>query len=291
MINKRDDLKTFVVIIGVCAICIVIALILSIKSNYDKLEPVGEYNVFFANVNYVNNYINCVSLSDSKCVYELLDEKYIEENNITYRNVFDYVPSFANGSSIRVDSMDFVQIGDNFLYYVSGRIYRSDYDSVELIDDDFSIIVMSDYDNLTYSLYPVSDDYKSKINSYKKINIDVNENNSISKSELIGKEQMCVVYLSDFIMNINDSYDLLSYDMREVYDNFEDYNSFVVNNISVFSSVVDKCKMEELSGKRVYTVIDNNENTYVFYEDSIMNYTVDFYLKEFSGSLSNSVSE
>ena len=49
------------------------------------------------------------------------------------------------------------------------------------------------------------------------------------------------------------------------------------------STSADKCFMKKIKDNRVYSVIDKNENKFVFNEESIMNYKVDIYL----GSLSN----
>lgn len=286
MRNNKDDIKTFIVIMCVCVICVVLVLILNIKSNIDKMAPVNEYNVFFSNVNYVNNYINYISSNDNVGVFSLLDKEYILENDITYDNVLDTVKSYSIGSSLKVTSMDFVQVKDNFIYYVKGKIYKTTYDSEVLVDDNFSIIVISDSNNLSYSLYPVNDDYEKKINSIKKISIENNGYNSITKSDLINKEQICVIYLSDFLgllsNDINEAYDLLSDDMKKIYTTSDSFNNYIRNNFNLFSSIADKCRVDKTDDKRVYTVIDDNQNTYVFTEESIMNYNVDFNLKKVS---------
>ena len=282
--KNRDDIKTFIVIVSVCIICIVIAVIFNIKSNVERMEPVSEYNVFFSNVNYVNNYINYVSNDDSEAVYALLDDDYIDDNNITYDNVLNNVKNYSTGSFIKVTSMSFVEIKNNFIYYITGSILENNFDGNVVIDDNFSIILKSDFDNLTFSLYPVTDDnYEKIINSIKKIDIENNNVNVVTKSELISKEQVCIIYLSDFFSyfggDMEKSYNLLSDEMKTIYPDMGSYVNVVNSNISKFSTVADKCLMQKVDDNRVYTVIDNNENTYVFTEESIMNYKVDFYLK------------
>lgn len=284
MFKKKDDIRTFLVIVIVCVLCVVFVLILNRKSNFDKLDVVNEYNVFFTNVNYVNNYLNYIASDNNEAVYSLLDNKYIENNNITVDNVLDNIDDYSFGVSLKANNMDFVQVGNNFVYYINGKIYENTYNGKELVDDNFSMIVINDYDNLSYSLYPVDKNYKSVINNVKKININNNNYNNVSGSELINKEQICVMYLSDFIdsMVINESYDLLSDSMKDIYTNKDDYQRYINNNIRLFNSTAAKCKLEKIDDKRVYTVIDDNENTYVFTEDNIMNYKVDFYLKKIS---------
>lgn len=286
MFNKRDDIKTFLVIASVCIICVIIALIISRKSNFEKLEPVNEYNVYFSNVNYINNFISNIASDNNEAVYDLLDNKYIEKNNINTDNVLDVVGDYSILSSFSADSMSFVQVKDNFIYYVKGSIYESGYDeSRTLIDDDFSVIISTDSNNTSFSLYLVNNrNYKGIINNIKNVNIINNGNNNISKLELINKESVCAIYLTDFVnnisMDIEKSYDLLSDDMKKIYTSIDSFKEYIGNNFNLITTSGDKCKLDNIEDNRVYTVIDSNNNTYVFTEETIMNYKVDFYFKE-----------
>jgi len=283
MFKKKDDIKTFIVIISVCVICLVIFLFISKKDNYDKLVDVDEYNVYFTNVNYVNDFIGKIANRDSNSVYDLLDKEYINKNSINVDNVLDKLNTYSIQSSFDVDNMYFVQIRDNFVYYVSGKIYENGYDMIkELVDDKFAVIISVDSGNKSYSIYPVSNNYKKIINNIKKVDISLNNNNGIKKSDLINKEQVCAIYLSDFtniiFSDYEIAYNLLSDDMKKIYVSSDEYKNYIYDNFGLISTVADKCKLEDINEKRVYTVIDTNNNTYVFTENTIMNYEVDFYL-------------
>lgn len=285
MFKRKDDFKTFVVIILVCIICIIIGLIFSYKSNYDKLVYVNEYNVYFTNVNYINNFISKIANIDSISVYDMLDKKYIDSNNINVDNVLDYFNNYSVNYSFAVDIMNYVQVKDNFIYYIKGKIYENVYDSERiLLDNNFSVILSIDNINKSYSIYPVNDNYKSVINNVRRISIMNNVNNSLVQAELITKEQVCAIYLSNFINIMFEDYDsaynLLSDDMKDIYFDSEDFKKNIFNNFELISSTPDRCRLEKIGDKRIYTVIDNNENTYVFTEESVMKYKVDFYLNK-----------
>lgn len=293
MFKRKDDIKTFIVIVCVCAICVFIGILFSRKSNVEKLEHVNEYNVFYSGVNYINNYINNIASNNSSAVYSLLDKKYIENNNITIDNVLENITSYSTLSSFKATNMYFVQVKGNFIYYIEGKIYEEIYDDRILIDDYYSIVLITDNNNLSYSIYPINDNHYEKIiNSIKSINIEKNRYNSFVESELIEKERVCVIYLSDFINNIfneqENTYKILSKDMKKIYTSSNDFQEYISNNIDLISSTADKCKLEELDDKRRYTVIDTNGNTYIFTEEYIMNYEVDFYLND---SLSSGIGE
>lgn len=279
----KDDIKTLVVVVLVCVISIGLIILLNTKSNSEKLEAVNEYNNFFSVNNYINNYINNISKNNSELVYNLLDQKYLEKNNITKDNIFDNINNYPSNSSINISNMEYVKIKNNYLYYIEGKIYQNTFDSQNIIDDNFKIIVMIDFNNQTYSIYPLEDNYKKIIDNIKKITIEKNNDNNISKSDLVTKEQVCIIYLSDFInkinTDINSSYDLLSDNMKKEYT-LDTYKTYISNNLNKITTLADKCYLDKKEEQRIYSVIDKNGNKFTFKENKIMNYTVDIYLNE-----------
>lgn len=282
---SKDDIKTLIVVVLVCAICVSLVLLLNIKSNSEKLEAVKEYNTFFSTSKYVNSYLNYLSNSDEKAVYDLLYKEYIEEHEITEYNILSKLDYYPKNVSVKVKQMEYVKIKNNYVYHVKGKLIQNDYNYEKVINDNFEIIVINDFNNLSIAIYPIDNvNYKKVIDKIKKIDIDKNTNNSISNTELITKEQICVTYLSDYLNQItNDldsTYDLLNLNMQKRFTTLDSYKEYINSNISKFSTEADKCKMEEIDNNRVYTVIDKNGNSYIFNEESIMNYKVDLYLND-----------
>lgn len=280
---KKDDIRTFITILIICALIVGVVLILNRKSNSEKLEVVNEYNSFFAVTNYVNNYINKISISDGSKLYDLLYYEYIEKNNITMDNIFNALDKVPIGTSLNVSKMEYVKVKNDYIYYVDGRLYQLTFDGNTLINDDFKVLVLIDFDTLSYAIYPLKkqDNYKNIIDKIKKIKIENNDNNNIQNSDLISKEQICVLYLSDYTNHIisdeDRGYNLLSKAAKEKYT-LEEYKTYIENNIDKISTEADKCLLEKNDTKRVYTVLDKNKNKYIFNENSIMNYNVNFYL-------------
>lgn len=278
---KKDDIKTFITIIIICTLIVGLVLILNRKSNSEKLEVVNDYNSFFTTTNYVNNFLSYSK--DSSKLYDVIYSSYIDDNNITKDNIFNYIKSYQGDVSIKVTDMKYVKVKDNYIYYVKGKLYQSTFDSVEVIEDNFEVVVLVDIDTSSYSIYPIDDnDYKDIINGIKKIKIDNNSNNVVKTSSSISKEQMCVVYLSDYIdklnNDINSAYDVLSNSMKEKYVSLDNFRMYINNNLNRITTDADKCSLENVKNKRIYTVLDKNSNKYVFVETNIMNYKVDFYL-------------
>lgn len=283
---SSDEKKAFIVVIILCAIITITLVLMSLKSNFEKMTIVGEYNTFFSVVNEVNKYLSYSSSGDNDALYELLDERFIKDNDVNINNVLFKIKTYSEGVSVKAKKVSSLKIGNNNVYLLEGSIVSNYFDESNMIvDDNFKIIVLMDFNNVTASIYPIlNDNYKKAINSINKIEIPVNEYNSISSSSLVNKEQVCVLYLSDFVNLLNrdlsSSYELLSDDMKKNidYSTYDRYYNYLSSNKNLITTVADKCAVEDIKGKRVYTVVDMNNNIYKFTEESIMNYKVDFTL-------------
>lgn len=282
---RKDDIKTFVTIVIVCLVIVVLVLILNNKSNSDKLETVNEYNTFFTVTSYINDYINNISNQDSSSLYDVLYSDYIDKKNITLNNIYNNIEEYPINSSVKVIKMEYVKVKNDYIYYVEGKVNQITFDGKQEIDNNFKVVVITDFDTLSFAIYPLQekDNYKKIIDSIKKIKIEDNKNNKIKNSSLVSKEQICVFYLSDYVdkinNNIEEAYNLLSDQQKKQYT-LDKYKEFINANIDKITTDADKCSLELSGTNRVYTVIDINKNKYTFTEKNIMNYNVSLYLEE-----------
>lgn len=282
---RKDDIKTFVTIVIVCLVIVVLVLILNHKSNSDKLETVNEYNTFFTVTSYVNDYINNISNQDSSSLYDVLYSDYIDKKNITLNNIYNNIEEYPINSSVKVIKMEYVKVKNDYIYYVEGKVNQITFDGKQEIDNNFKVVVITDFDTLSFAIYPLQekDNYKKIIDSIKKIKIEDNKNNKIKNSSLVSKEQICVFYLSDYVdkinNNIEEAYNLLSDQQKKQYT-LDKYKEFINANIDKITTDADKCSLELSGTNRVYKVIDINKNKYTFTEKNIMNYNVSLYLEE-----------
>lgn len=282
---RKDDIKTFVTIVIVCLVIVVLVLILNYKSNSDKLETVNEYNTFFTVTSYINDYINNISNQDSSSLYDVLYSDYIDKKNITLNNIYNNIEEYPINSSVKVIKMEYVKVKNDYIYYVEGKVNQITFDGKQEIDNNFKVVVITDFDTLSFAIYPLQekDNYKKIIDSIKKIKIEDNKNNKIKNSSLVSKEQICVFYLSDYVdkinNNIEEAYNLLSDQQKKQYT-LDKYKEFINANIDKITTDADKCSLELSGTNRVYKVIDINKNKYTFTEKNIMNYNVSLYLEE-----------
>lgn len=282
---KKDDIRTLIVILIICISITGLFLLLNRKSNVEKMSIIKEYNTFFLIRNCVNDYLDYYANSDKKSSYDILFKNYIEKNNVNINNVLENIDSYSKEAYVNIDKIMSVSLKNNKIYYVTGKILQDDVDKTEVIDENFSVIVLIDYDNITYSIIPIkNNDYKKTINGIKKINIEPKENNKLKGIGLINNDQICVLYMSDYLNKINNdiesAYNILTTEMKKKYPSIDSYQNYINNNKSKFTTTADKCSVTEKDDySRTYYVIDENENEYTFYEDGIMNYTVEYYLK------------
>ena len=105
--------------------------------------------------------------------------------------------------------------------------------------------------------------------------VNNNEYQGITK---ISDDEMCVIYLTDFLNKINEnidnSYQLISEDTKEKLDTLEKYKEYVNTNLNDRSTIANKCAIIDNDADKKIIVYDENNNYYEFLEVGIMNYYV-----------------
>ena len=168
---KKDDIKTLIVIVIVCAICLILVLIFSREKNTDKLEAVKEYNTYFSVTNYMNSYISYLSNNDGEAVYSMLSKEYISKNNINQNNVFNIVDTYDPNSllTLKITSIKQVKVtSSSYIYYIKGQLLKNTFDNTEIINNNYEVLLLADYKTLSESVYPIEgNNYEKIINSIK----------------------------------------------------------------------------------------------------------------------------
>jgi len=282
---KKDDMRTLIVVIIICGLITGLVLLLNRKNNSDKMTIMTSRNMYFAAIDYVNIYLNGILEENGKVVYDILDTKYIEKEKVTVDNVLDKVESYEENALIKARKMYYFETDNAYVIYINGILYKDTYEGLDILDENFEVILTIDNKSSTFSIYPIlNDNYKKIVNRIKKINIIENDNNKLKVSQIINEEQICVLYMSDYVdkinNDINSAYQLLTIKMKDIYPSIDSFQSYINSNKDKITTIADKCRVTEGNDNhRTYYVIDGNENQYTFYEEGIMNYTVEYYLK------------
>jgi len=123
------------------------------KTDEIKVRYVDNPTMFFTVENCVNKYIGLITAKDSEALYNVIDEDYREENEITVYNVLANNKSLDGNYSFMSSAM-LEDKKEKHKYYVKGylveEVMNDDSFSNEKIE--YSLIVKLDVTNNTYSV-------------------------------------------------------------------------------------------------------------------------------------------
>lgn len=249
----------------------------------NDVKVVDDYNTFFFVNTNVNNFVSIVDNQENDNIVGLLDRRFLSNNDIDA--VVNNFKNYGNNLIFSSKNIYYKEINNNYIYYVLGEILVEELDSINVINSNFQILFLVDYSNFTMSFIPISSDseFKKYMLDIKDISIEKNKFNTISSGGTVSNMMICSLYLSDFLdtlyNNIDNSYNLLSNDMKLQFSSVDNYKSFINNNLPKLSYDIAECSIDETS-LRKYHVKDVNNNEYIFTENTIMNYNVDINLND-----------
>ena len=240
-----------------------------------KREKVSNSTVFYTVEDCINFYIDSVEAEEKDKIFELLDEKYINENNINQENVLKYVEKPKN-SFIALDMYE-SELDNVCSYIVEGvendGIYNTKmYFRVGLDTNNFSFNIMP----LSAKKYNNIDEIEESESIAEIPNNDANsyQYNRIKENEII--EKILKYYCDLTVNNVKKAYDMLEQEYREKrfdkYSKFQDYIKKRSENLK--QARVAGYSVKEEENKKIYTVVDQDGRVYIFKQKSIMNFTV-----------------
>ena len=240
-----------------------------------KREKVSNSTVFYTVEDCINFYIDSVEAEEKDKIFELLDEKYINENNINQENVLKYVEKPKN-SFIALDMYE-SELNNVCSYIVEGvendGIYNTKmYFRVGLDTNNFSFNIMP----LSAKKYNNIDEIEESESIAEIPNNDANsyQYNRIKENEII--EKILKYYCDLTVNNVKKAYDMLEQEYREKrfdkYSKFQDYIKKRSENLK--QARVAGYSVKEEENKKIYTVVDQDGRVYIFKQKSIMNFTV-----------------
>ena len=280
---SKYDVAIIIVLIAIVVTVIVVSIytITHKTRNVDNLTTVNDYSTYFMVVNNINSFYEYVSNNDTDAIISLLDNNYITENNITRGNINTHILNYGTDIGVIPEYITTFKIENNVVYFVHGSLKQSIYlESTRVVNNDFNMLMFIDINNLTFSLYPTTEEkYKEILATVPSININKNDYNTYQGISNISDKSMCVVYLTDFLnkisTNIDESYELISSDTKRQLGTITEYKTYINQHLESYTTVVDKCAIagDNTAGK-TFRVYDANGNYFEFIENSIMNYHV-----------------
>lgn len=328
-LKRKKTLILLMIIVVIIIISIVVALLLLTTSNNGEVannNTVSEENnneteaelqinesKYYNITNVVRTYLGALDkskyiLSDGtnysedestkESIYNLLSTEYIESNNITVENVYDYVKDVNENVTFVPLDMRISQGSNVEKFLVYGNIVYMDSQDLEKV----YVIVNIDNTNNTFSIEPINSEEISNINDFKfESTLDTIEknysntylNNNMSDED-ISKEKFNNFKLL-ILRKSEDLFNLLNEEYRN--KKFGDYNGFsqyIDSNYDRLRTInLSMYQVTEEDGYKQYVLLDQDDRYYIFKETSenkeeiyLDTYTVDLpeFLDRYNGA-------
>lgn len=234
-------------------------------------------NQFFSVANCVNQYINNINKQDNEAIYALLDNKYINEKNISKDKIFDIIKKFDKDKNFYPEEM-YVKSGTVNTFYVKGYIDNADARE-QKNKESYYICVLIDNSNNTFCVIPLNEsEFDSKKDIGERSFIPKNDFNTVKLTK-VTNEFLCNKafneYKSLLLYNYDKAYEKLDVEYRN--KRFKDKKEFV-NYLNEYKEEILKVTMLKYAVNyeddyTEYVCMDQYNNYYVFKDISVMNYT------------------
>lgn len=267
------------------------------ESNDNGFKEIDDPNIFFMVLESLNKYIdvfNYESMEDytleenpyeieneedkKRIIFSMLDEDYKKENNIFSVDDVIFENEVMESSIIPIEMK--VKYGDRIQIYAL-HVYVENVNDKNLEEKYF--IIKTDNINSTFSVKPLDEEYE-------KIDM-INEDQEIEDIEINDYNQYYIDNISDvsLIKLYMEKYRYMAINYPKIVYNTcfdEEYRYIRFGNVDNFENYIQNIKDEMLEIKIMkyskniydnyneYIIIDQYNNTYIFNESSIMNFTI-----------------
>lgn len=127
----------------------------SLEEEKIEVEYVTNANIFFTVESCVNKYIGLIVAKDSTSLYNVIDDKYKEDNGITINNVLANNIKLSGNYSFTAQQM-LQDKKEKYTYYVKGDLIEESFTDDGFTNEkiEYGLIVKLNVDNNTYSVIP-----------------------------------------------------------------------------------------------------------------------------------------
>lgn len=216
-------------------------------------------------------------------LYNVLGKEYIQEFGIKVNSLYNQYKKM-NKSKLILNDIKYYDISEKVTLYLAEG-YNVSYENYNKVQVRLMVIV--DYNNRSYSIYPWEYVEKHKLNEYKvgdKINFSIEEiekneyNTFVYKNYL--NEDMAKEYFDLYkfkMLNLTEeAYNELDEEYAtKRFGNISNYKNYIKDRYSeIYISAIKTYNTDENKDYTEYVCKDQYDNLYIFKETSIMDYTV-----------------
>lgn len=300
--EKLRKFILFIVIIIIILIVCIISIRFHKKNNEiqevedtgDKLyvdtgvQEINDINMYAIIEDIVNTYIDYNSNGENEKLINLIDDKYIKNNNITIDNIIDKIKEIKGSPLVLINNITQQNISNNkTIYYISydlvkdksleeneGLRYESFYNKNEetTTEENCNITINVDAEQQVFSVVPERMEQSD-------FSIERSEYNTYEYNVLNTQKQVAM-YIQDFENSlrykIKESYNKLDKEYRDKrFGSLENYQTYMNENQKDFLNFeLTKYKEENNENYIEYICKDQYGNYYIFKDKGVMDYTV-----------------
>lgn len=264
-----------------------------VSSDVEKIER-AEYNIVS---NAVTTYIQTLDMNNSRYfgqdesgnlidivsedekmqfILNLLSSDYISQNNITTQNLQEFLET-------KEEQLIFVPIemkklaDENISTFVTyGIVENLNYE----LNDEVTLIVNIDFNNRTFSIEPTTQNYDEITNIDQNMtSIEQNDNNQYSIPTL-NNENIVRDHINQYKRLVLAAPELVYEKFDETYRNerfgsLENFQNYISKNADEIKRIsLDEYLVNTYDGYTQYVGRDKYDNTYIFNENSILDFTI-----------------
>jgi len=243
-----------------------------------EIKHLDDDKIFFSLQNLMNDYYSLYSLQDSK-LYDLLESDYKKNLSLTRNNLFQLLEEIEGNTSFTPYEIYYNPGSTITYYFIKGYLLN-----IPLVGDatykkDLSfLVIVSSTNNYVIKPLEANLDLENYAKNYDIKDMEIN-NNSNFKLSSISTENKLVLYLNSFknllVYDNTKAYEMLSESLKEEYT-ASTFASEVSSIYNAISAKIFSYATKTINGKKVFNIIDSKQNSITIYEDSIMNFTIDF---------------
>ena len=228
----------------------------------------------------INDFYNVLTLANQDKLYNILDSKYIEENNITINNVLTFFPNNYSSTSYLAREI-YYNAGSSLTYYfVNGYFMNTDMlGENPLFIDNVNYLVISDGNRFVVRPINSEVNIKSYASSYKLEFKKIEKGNTFRIYSAL-EENILASYISDFVnlvyFNPRLAYERLDEEMKDIYPSYEAFLESANDIRARISTNIFSYAKKESDGEVVYNIIDKDQNKIMITEYYPMDYKISF---------------
>ena len=293
--EKSNSLKIIVVIVILLIITSVLAVFLS-NRNYPLDNPpvevenpniqksivrLKEDSSFFALQKIINDLYDNIAGQNNQIVYDLLEENYKKENNITVENAVQKMNNNYESTNYIAEEIYYNPNSDLTFYFINGYLVNVPAEEGDIVyyKDKCYLVIVDKTKN--YVIKPLEDNLniQNYANNYDIEAMDLSSSNKYSELEVKEKNKLSsyiAIYKRLLYIDTEKAYNMLDDGTKVKFPTIEDFKNNLTNMYNTLFTEFRNVERNELNDRIVYNATNVDIGTITITEYYPMEYKIGF---------------